>query len=199
MKAYAIADLPHGADREALLDRVELLSSLGVDVIQLRARHLDDRELLNLAVRCRQRISADVVYLINRRADIAIAAGADGVHLPSDGVPPSLVRMVDPELIVGVSCHSGPEVAAAREAGADLAVIGPLFPARSSEKPSEISIAALTAMEKQGIELYALGGFTIDRLPLLADTGVAGVAAITMFLADEPVERILAAVREVAP
>lgn len=197
MKSYAIANLAAGTDREALLDRVEILSSLGIDVIQLRAKTLDDRELLDLALRCRDRISDEVVYLVNGRADIAIAAGADGVHLPADGVPVSLVRKLDSTLIVGVSCHSASAVAAARDDGADLAVVGPVFPARSADKPAAVQISDLAGMEKQGIDLYALGGLTLDKLSVLRDTGVTGVAAVTMFMADEPIEQIVAAVREV--
>ncbi len=196
MKSHAIADLASAADPEVLLDRVELLSDLGVDIIQLRAKQLDDRDLLELAVRCRERIGADVHYLLNGRADIAVAAGADGVHLPSDGIPVSIVKRVFPDLVVGVSCHSISEVVAAAAAGADLAVVGPVFAARSSEKAPVVPVSSLLEIDRYGIDVYALGGITVDRLPLLEGTGVAGVAAITMFMADEPAAEIVASVRE---
>lgn len=196
MKAYAIANLERDADPEPLLDRIEILSRLRIDVIQLRAKHLDDRDLLELALRARRRIAREVVYLINGRADIAVVAGADGVHLPADGIPVPTVRDISSRLIVGVSCHDPAEVEEARRAGADLAVIGPAFDARSTSKKAGISLDGLRTAAESGLPVYALGGMTIDRLPLLEGIPLAGVAAVTMFMKDEPVDQIIAAVRE---
>lgn len=196
MKAYAIADLPERADEDRFLARVEALSRAGVDLIQLRAKHLDDRDLLDLASRCRRLISADVLYLINGRADIALAADADGVHLPSDGVPVSVARAISSELKIGVSCHSVEDVGQADEAEADLVVLGPVFEARSSWKPPAISITQLKEASNADLEVYALGGLTTERLALLEGTGIRGVAAITMFMEDEPLDQIVAAVHE---
>lgn len=196
MKAYAIADLPRDGDGSELLERVATLSRLQVDAIQLRAKHLDDIELLDLARACRTRISPETLYLINGRADIAIAAGADGVHLPADGVPVSVVREISPRLRTGVSCHAFEDVENAFEAGADLTVLGPVFETRSSGKAASISRETLRRASSIGVELYALGGMTLDRLSSLEGTSVSGVAAVTMFMGDEPIERIVAAVHE---
>jgi thiamine-phosphate pyrophosphorylase len=198
VKAYAIANLSEGESGEpALLERVDALSRLQVDIIQLRAKHLDDRALLDLAIRCRDRISPSVLYLVNGRADIAVAAEADGVHLPSDGVPVSVVREIGPGLTVGVSCHSVEEVENAAEAGAELVVFGPVFAARSGRKAPVVSkfLVGAAAAERR-LEVYALGGLTVDNVRELQGTGVTGVAAITMFMEDEPIDQIVTSVRE---
>lgn len=196
MKSYAIADVSEGYRKDDFLERIAALSRLKVDIIQLRAKELDDRDLLDLAIRCRQRIGNEVAYLINGRADIALAAEADGVHLPSDGVPVDVVRAISPRLKVGVSCHTVEQVERAAERGADLAVLGPLFDSRSTTKSASVSIEDLKQATGAGIDVYALGGLSVDKLSLLEGTGIRGVAAITMFMHDEPIERIVSAVDE---
>lgn len=196
MKSYAIANVSEGYRKDDFLGRIAALSRLKVDIIQLRARQLDDRDLLDLAILCRDRIGDEVAYLINGRADIAMAVEADGVHLPSDGVPVDVVRSMSSRLKIGVSCHTVEQVERAAETEADLVVLGPLFDSRSTTKSASVSIEDLKQATVAGIDVYALGGLSIDKLPLLEGTGVRGVAAITMFMQDEPIERIISAIDE---
>lgn len=196
MKAYAVADFSEDVEQTRFLERIDLLARLGVEVVQLRAKELDDRDLLDLAGRCRDRIGPGTRYLVNGRADVAMAVRADGVHLPADGVPVAVARHVAPDLIVGRSCHSVEEVLHSVEEGADLVLMGPVFDVRSSRKRGAISDAELRASASLTANVYAIGGLKREHLQAIADTGVAGVAGITMFMQDEPLGEILAEIHE---
>src|SRR5690242_103366 len=95
----------------------------GSVAVHLREKDLGGRELLALAREVRAACrAAGQLLLVNDRADVALAAGADGVHLPSAGLPPAEARrLVGAERLVGVSCHAAEDVRRAREGGADFA------------------------------------------------------------------------------
>jgi thiamine-phosphate pyrophosphorylase len=180
-RVYLITDgTAAGADAE--LGPVADALAAGVRVVQLREKHLPDRDLIVIARRLR--IVADqygAALLINGRPDIARLAGADGVHLPQDGLPVAVVRrQLGADAWVGVSCHSAAEVAAAATAGADFATFGPVFPTPSKAAyGAPLGIAALRqVLESTSLPLFALGGVDEAHLRELAATGVHGVAAI---------------------
>lgn len=197
MRSYAIAGHETTTDDKRFLDRIGQLSECGVDLIQLRAKHLDDRDLLDLARCCRDRIGDGTQFLVNGRADIAIAAGADGVHLPADGIPVSVVRRLSEKLVVGRSCHSVDEVRRASEDGADLVVLGPLFETRTGVKESAITLDDLAEASRVDIQVFALGGFDRRRVAELEGSRVTGVAGIAMFMKDEPIAEIVNEIRQV--
>jgi thiamine-phosphate pyrophosphorylase len=128
--------------------------------------------------------------VVNGRLDVALAAGAHGVHLPGRGLPLAEVRkLAPPPFMIGVSTHTPEDVKAARAAGADYAFFGPVFPTAShpgvaGSGPDGLA-AALNAAA--GLPLWAIGGIhgrtvgDLDQLPL------AGVAAVrALLLADDP-------------
>ena len=168
----------------------------GIDMVQIREKDLEARELLALA-----RASSSPgpgKLLINSRADVALAAGAGGVHLPSSGPAPSLVRsIVPPGFLIGVSCHSGDEVRAAEQEGADFVVFGPVF-----DTPSKRAYGPPQGLEKLGeacravrLPVLALGGISRDRVRSCLDRGAAGIAGISLFQGGEPVAETIAALR----
>src|SRR5262249_41952184 len=125
---------------------------------------------------------------VNRRADIALAAGADGVHLPASGLPAARVRMAAPRNFrVGVSTHSGDEAARAIEEGADLVVLGPIFAAPSTREYGPPlgpeALAALPPRTQHRCEVYAIGGIAADNVARLDPwlDRIDGVAAIRYF------------------
>ena len=152
------------------------------DVIQLRAKDLDAGELLLRARRLRGRFQGTL--LINDRLDLCLAAGADGVHLPSHRIAPSVLKdRFGSHLMIGVSCHSLDDVLRAAAEGADYAYLSPIF--ESASKPGygpALGVAALAAaVARVKIPVLALGGITQANEKLCMDAGAAGIAGISYF------------------
>ncbi len=159
------------------------LAAAGVDAVQLREKHLEDLALFELAQRARAALPPPALVLVNGRADVALAAGADGVHLPADGVPARALRArFGGSLLLGVSTHRHEEVERAQGDGADYVVFGPVYPmpADSDHGPAA-GLAALARTARLGIPVYALGGVTLERFAEVAAAGAAGVAGIRLF------------------
>lgn len=156
--------------------------------VALREPPTEDRELLERAREARRRLTETVPVYIHRRFDIALAAGAAGVHLPSHGLPLSRVRANAPRgLRVGISTHSASEAGDAIAEGADLVVIGPVFDTPSKRAfglplgPG--ALADLPRSATHSCEVYAIGGVDETRLDELEPyrDRLSGVAAIRLF------------------
>jgi thiamine-phosphate pyrophosphorylase len=157
----------------------------GRAAIHLREKDLGGRDLLLLALAlgavCRRR---GQLLLVNDRLDVALAAGADGVHLPSAGVgPEDARRLVGPGRLIGVSCHSAADVARARAGGADFAFLSPIHDTPSKrEYGPPVGIAALRDAAGLGLPLVALGGMSAANAGEARAAGACGVAAIRAWL-----------------
>ncbi|MEE2776891.1 MAG: thiamine phosphate synthase [Acidobacteriota bacterium] len=190
-RTFAISPPELGA--KVLLRWTEEVVAGGVEAIQLRAKHLSGAELSALAAAMRRRIPSPLLLSISGRLDVALAAGADGVHLPEDSLPCSTVRELAPGLLIGKSTHSLSAVAAARTAGADYVFFSPVFPPTS--KPSSLAPTGLRGLADacgKGLVVVALGGMTADRLSAVQAAGAHGVAGIGSFRGD----RLAQTVRE---
>ena len=159
----------------------------GVDLIHIRERDLEDRELVALArdaVRVVRGTAARVV--VNDRFDVALAAEAAGVHLRADSPAAARVRSVAPAgFIVGRSVHDEEEAAAlAAAGGCDYLTFGTVF--TSASKPAGHQPAGLAALRRvcAGVRLpvVAIGGISVERAAAVAAAGAAGVAAISLFV-----------------
>ena len=185
--------------REQLLQRICEAARAGVDYIQLREKDLTSRDLERLA-REAMRYMADTTtkLLINSRTDIALAVGAHGVHLRSNDVSPEDVRRVWQESghgavpIIGASCHSEKEVIAAREAGADFVVFGPVL---EKSKNAVAGLDALRAACRHDIPVLALGGVTVDNARSCLEVGADGIAGIRLFQKNE-VRKVVQSLRQ---
>jgi thiamine-phosphate pyrophosphorylase len=156
--------------------------------VQMREKETPDRECLRLAEQARRTLGSEVPLFVNRRFDIALSAGADGVHLPASGLPLSRVRASTPRgFRIGVSTHSPEQARLAIEAGADLVLIGPVFdtPSKAGFGPP-LGVEALGRLPRQdehGSQVLAIGGIReegLDRLEPWRDR-IAGVAGIRLF------------------
>ena len=176
----AISDLKSLA--EPFADWLRRLASAGVGALQIREKDLDDRAVLELAREARIGLPSSVL-LVNGRLDIALAAGADGAHLPADGVPiDALRRRFGADVMLGRSTHTVEEVEAALREGADYVAFGPVYPTPSKERygpPRGLDELARAA--RLPIPVYALGGVTLSRFGEVAEAGAAGVAGIRLF------------------
>jgi len=177
MKRYYITDRKALGGFRPLLDVIRDQMQLGVDFIQIREKDLAARELFNftlavLEVRAQEsNPHARPKILINSRADIARASGADGVHLPANAPRETL-----PGLIVGRSCHTLDEV---RNAQADLVTFGPVFASPGKGSPTGLPLLAQACSQSPAI--YALGGITWENAASCMQAGAIGIAGIRLF------------------
>lgn len=175
-----------GLTPDALVEAASRASRAGADVIQVREPDLTDAALVALVRRIVAGVREGARVLVNDRADVAIAAGAAGVHLRADSAPASRVRaFTPPGFIVGRSVHSLEEIdAAVAGGGCDYLTFGTVFP--SAGKPAGHPIAGLDrladACRRSPLPIVAIGGITPDREMDLARAGAAGLAAVGWFM-----------------
>jgi thiamine-phosphate pyrophosphorylase len=151
--------------------------------VELREKESADREVLAWARSAKQELGPEVPVLVNRRLDVALAAGADGVHLPADGLPLPRIRAAAPRgTRVGVSTHSAAEAIRAIEEQADVVVIGPIFQTPYGPPLGTRSLEDLPPRGAHGAEVFAIGGIDESRLEELARFGdrISGVAAVRL-------------------
>ncbi len=156
--------------------------------VLLREKDLDDRALFELAIEARRRLPTSVPLLIHGRADIAVAAGAQGVHLasasgPYGTAPPplrELCRCFGAALDFGVSTHHVDGIAAAHRDGAAYVTFSPVFttPGKGSPVGLEVLRQAVAAAP---VPVLALGGIEANKLAAVAATGAHGIAGIRCF------------------
>lgn len=180
------------ARRVHLLAKVSEAANAGVDYIQLREKDMPARELESLsreAMHILERIQSERTrLLINSRADVSLAVGADGVHLPAGEVAPAEVRRIaqcsagaPARVTISVACHSPEEVHQAQAAGADLALFAPVFEKESAPGTKPAGLEALRAACQSKIPVLALGGVTLGNAADCLRSGAAGIAAIRLF------------------
>jgi len=172
-------------DRRRLdvIGQVAAAAAAGIDLVQVRERDLEAAALAALvthAVMLTRDTGTRII--VNDRIDVALACGADGVHLPVDSIPtPAARRLAPPGFLVGRSVHSIEEADAA--GCADYLIAGTVF--RSASKPHAerlLGVDGLRAIVAASrVPVIAIGGVTVDRLGEIAATGAAGVAAISLF------------------
>jgi thiamine-phosphate pyrophosphorylase len=188
--------------RRELLFRIAEAARAGIDYIQLRERDLSARALETLArdavVAVRNSVPLRTEnrelrtrLLINSRTDVALAAGADGVHLRADDISPNEVRQVvrvfchrpltTDHFLVAASCHSKEDVMRAESEGADFAVFAAVFGKSSAPGTQPTGIAALREACQARIPVIALGGVTIKNAASCLEAGAAGIAGIRLF------------------
>ncbi|HWM91741.1 MAG TPA: thiamine phosphate synthase [Thermoanaerobaculia bacterium] len=192
-------------DLLAISDRVSLafpdwlrrVGEAGVGAIQIREKDLDDRTVFELAREARAALPPPAVVLVNGRVDLALAAGADGAHLPADGVPvAALRRRFGKGVLLGLSTHSVEEVERASRDGADYVTFGPVWPTPSKERYGPpLGIEELARAAKVGIPVYSLGGVMLSRFSEAAAAGARGVAGIRLFQEPDLKETVEAARR----
>ena len=184
------------ARRRRLLEKIAEAARCGVDFIQLREKDLTTRELELLAREAicavREISPSTTQLLINSRVDVALAVGADGVHLRSDDISPSDVRKIlnhagggaRARFTIGVSCHSIHEVRQAVD-HADFAAFGPIFEKKAASGSGAAGVEALHQACLEKIPVLALGGITVENSGACLQAGAAGIAGIRLFQENE--------------
>jgi thiamine-phosphate pyrophosphorylase len=147
----------------------------GVDVVQLRDKHLAARPLLARAAVaaevCRRH---GVLFMVNDRPDLARAAGADGVHVGQDDVPVRVAReILGPDAVVGLSTHGPDDLAGAADEDVDYISAGPVEPTPTKPGRPGTGMGYVTlASERSNVPVFVTGGVTPERIPALTAAGV---------------------------
>ncbi len=177
MKRYYITDRKAVGGFRPLLEVIRDQMHLGVDYIQIREKDLSARELFEFTLAVLEVREIETVkplpvkILVNSRSDVALASGADGVHLPSEAPRESL-----PRLLVARSCHTLREV---QESSADFVTFGPVFETPGKGPP--VGLEALKAACQFRKPVFALGGVDWENASQCIAAGAAGIAGIRMF------------------
>ena len=163
----------------------------GVNLVQLREKDLPAGELFALALRLREITTGRALLWVNDRVDVALAAGADGVQLGEQGLPMAAAREVAGErLMLGRSVHSVEGAREAESRGAELLMVGSIFP--SASHPD--AVAAGTDMLRSlrdvvGIPYLAIGGVNPQNIPSVIENGASGAAVISAICSSDDPEQ----------
>jgi len=169
-----------GRTRNGILAAIGAAVDAGVNIIQIREKHLSAKQLFDLSTDALKITTpSDSLLVVNDRADIALAAGADGVHLRSDSIPAAVVRGVVPnDFLIGVSTHSLTEIKAAKSSGADFAFFGPVFSTPGKNVVVGIQELKRVAETVSPFPVIAIGGIDETNVQSVLSIGAAGFAAI---------------------
>ncbi len=179
-----MADGPVDRSHRCLVEQVRFAVEAGVDLVQVRERGLEAGDLAALVssllvVTCGSRTRV----VVNDRLDIALACGADGVHLRGDSIGVDAARSLAPGgFLIGRSVHSVDD--AVRAANADYLIAGSVFPSASKPQATAwLGAAGLrTIVRASRPPVLAIGGIDDTRFEAIAETGAAGIAAIGLFM-----------------
>jgi thiamine-phosphate pyrophosphorylase len=175
-------------DRPDLADFVSACIAGGVDVVQLREKHLEARPLLARAELvgdvCR---AHDVPFVLNDRPDLALEAGADGVHVGQDDAPVALARrLLGPDALVGLSTHGPDDLAAAASEDVTYISAGPVEPTPTKPgRPGTGLGYATLATARSAVPVFVTGGVTPARIPEFVEAGVRHFVVVR-FLTEAP-------------
>jgi len=193
---YVVITEDFCADRTGLAVLDQVLAA-GVGLVQLREKDLEDRELYELAVEFRRRTAAaGALLIIDDRLDIALAAGADGVHLGQTDLPVAAARRVAPHLVVGVSSHSLKEALAAQNEGAGYVNIGPIFPTPTKPNAIFLGVEAISRIAPfLKIPWSAMGGINRGNIAQVVAKGARHPAVMSAVTAASDVTAAARALR----
>ncbi|HEX3605088.1 MAG TPA: thiamine phosphate synthase [Candidatus Dormibacteraeota bacterium] len=167
---------------ERVLATVGAACEAGAEAVQLRRKGEDARLVLRLAERCRTLVpeGGPTLLVVNDRIDIALAAGADGVHLGQDDLPLAAARRIWPQGLLGRSTHSLAQALAAESEGADYIGVGPVWatPTKPGRPAVGLELVSAVAAARLRIPWVAIGGVDAGNVAEVLAAGAAAVAVV---------------------
>lgn len=190
MLLYAVTDRAW-TGKQTLYEQVEAALKGGVTCVQLREKELDEgaflREAKDICALCRR---YGVPFIVNDNVDIAVACGADGVHVGQEDMAAGEVRRrVGENMLLGVSVHTVEEARRAVEQGADYLGLGAVFPTSTKTDVDQMSNETLRAIcDAAEVPVVAIGGINRNNILRLSGSGVDGVALVSAIFSAEDIE-----------
>lgn len=187
---------PESPEFRHILEQVSAAVAAGLELIQLREKRLTARVQFDLSEQSAAlTLGSETRLLVNDRADVAAATGADGVHLTTQSIDAATIRRTFGEdFLIGVSTHSLAEAEVAKKVGADFVVFGPVFATRSKENYGlPIGLAKLEGVAKElaPFPVLALGGVDVTNARECLRAGASGIAGISLFEDFERLDEIV--------
>jgi thiamine-phosphate pyrophosphorylase len=186
-RVYAIIDAAFLPSTDALLTFANELISGGCTLLQYRNKSGNARVMLDHARELRTHVGSSTKLIMNDRADLALAAGFDGVHVGQDDLLPESVRkIIGPDRWLGVSAHNPEQLSEANETSADYLAIGPVFSTTSKDQPDPVVglEGVRRARQLTRKPLVAIGGITRSNAASVIEAGADSVAVISDLLRD---------------
>ncbi len=163
----------------------------GVSVVQIREKDCSGKEFLQIAKSVKEITKRyNVPLIINDRVDVAIAVGADGVHVGQDDLPCAIVRsMVGEDMIIGVSASSLTEALKAQQDGADYIGVGAMFATDTKTDAKVVTMEELDRIRREvSIPIVVIGGINKTTLPDFIGKGIDGIAVVSAIVSQNDVE-----------
>jgi len=186
-RLYPILDASCFPDAAVLFAAAENLAAAGITLLQYRNKQGSARQMLEHARELKRRIGSRVQLIMNDRADLALAAGFDGLHIGQDDLSPeSTRRLIGPDRVLGISSHNPEQIIEADKSHADYLAIGPVFATSSKADPDPIIglEGVRQARELTSKPLVAIGGITRANARSVIEAGADSVAVISDLIRD---------------
>ena len=190
MLLYAVTDRAWTKGR-TLLEQIEDALEGGVTCIQLREKELDDAAFFDEAIKVKALCQKyKVPFIVNDSVEVAVKAGADGVHVGQDDLPLCEVRkMCGKDMIIGVSAQTVAQALEAEQNGADYLGVGAVFPTSTKKDADAVSLETLKEIcSSVSIPVVAIGGISKANMAELKGSGIAGVALVSAIFAAEDIK-----------
>ena len=163
-------------------DIVAAVAAGGAKIVQIREKHQSDSAVFELVKKCKTITDRfQMLLIVDDRLDIAMAAGADGVHLGQEDMPLEQAKKLAPEMLIGVSTHNASEIRQALDGGCGYLNMGPLFPTRTKNVSSgPLGLEMIEKLKSQvTCPFSVMGGIKEHHLPLLVSKGFNHIAMVT--------------------
>jgi len=192
-----VTDIDLVPDQEELVDRIMAAVHGGVDLVQVRARSLSAEDLNKFASRVVNEVGRAARVVVNGDPEIAKSSGADGVHLPENGVAISKARSIlGLNAMIGKSVHSTEAAVRAEKEGADYIFFGTVFPSRSHPGGTNSGVSGVAEVSLAvSIPVIGIGGITSRNSKSVINSGAAGVAVIGAIIGERDSYRAARAIR----
>ena len=166
----------------AVYDIVSEIAAAGAKIVQIREKNISDCAMFELVQKCREVTDRyNMLLIVDDRLDVALAAGADGVHLGQEDLPVKKAREIAPEMLLGVSTHNEEEIVKAQADGCSYLNMGPMFPTRTKSVPcGALGLERIMKLKHKVFSPFSvMGGIKEEHLELLVSNGFPHIAMVT--------------------